>query len=103
MAIIKTGGNHVYVLPLDGSPVRDLTVAGWSGFQTFDWSIDGKGFFIGNKRGDGLDSTLLFVDLNGKPHPLWQQKSPPFTWRVNLLRTAGIWPLLERSSVAICG
>jgi hypothetical protein len=24
IAIIKTRGNHVYVLPLDGSPVRDL-------------------------------------------------------------------------------
>ena len=72
----------MYVLPLDGSPVRDLTVAGWSGFNTFCWSIDGKGFFIGNTRGEGLDSNLLFVDLNGKPHPLWQQKSAPYTWGV---------------------
>jgi Tol biopolymer transport system component len=82
IAIIKTGGNHVYVLPLDGSPVRDLTVAGWSGFNTFSWSLDGKGFFIGNTRGEGLDSNLLFVDLNGKPHLLWQQKSAPYTWGV---------------------
>jgi len=82
IAIIKTGGNHVYLLPLNGSPVRDLTVAGWSGFFGFCWSIDGKGFFIGNTRGEGLDSNLLFVDLNGKPHPLWQQKSAPFTWGV---------------------
>ena len=80
IGIIKTGGNHVYVLPLDGSPVRDLTVAGWSGFNTFDWSVDGKGFFTSNTT--GLGSTLLFVDLNGKPHPLWQQKSAPFTWGV---------------------
>jgi hypothetical protein len=28
IAIIKTGGNHVYLLPLNGSPVRDLTVVG---------------------------------------------------------------------------
>jgi serine/threonine protein kinase len=92
IAIIKSGGNHVYVLPLDGSPVRDLTVAGWSGFNTFCWSVDGKGFFIGNTRGEtplraladpaGLDSNLLFVDLNGKPHPLWYQKSAPVTWGV---------------------
>jgi len=82
IAIIKTGGNHVYVLPLDGSPVRDLTVAGWIGFNTFCWSVDSKGFFVGNTRGEGLDSNLLFVDLNGKPHRLWQQKSAPFTWGV---------------------
>ena len=73
-AIIKTGGNHVYVLPLDGSPVRDLTVAGWSGFIGFDWSVDGKGFFISNTRGEGLDSNLLFVDLNGKPQPVMATK-----------------------------
>jgi eukaryotic-like serine/threonine-protein kinase len=82
IAIIKTGGNHVYVLPLDGSPVRDLNVAGWSGFNTFCWSVDGKGFFIGNTRGQGLDSNLLFVDLNGKPHLLWQLRSAPFIWGV---------------------
>jgi Tol biopolymer transport system component/predicted Ser/Thr protein kinase len=82
IAIIKTGGNHVYMIPLDGSTVRDLTVAGWSGFNTFCWSVDSKGFFIGNTRGEGLDSNLLFVDLNGKPHPLWHQKSAPFTWGV---------------------
>jgi Periplasmic component of the Tol biopolymer transport system len=80
IAIIKTGGNHVYVLPLDGSRVRDLNVAGWSGFNTFCWSVDSKGFFIGNTT--GLGATLLFVDLNGKAHPLWQQKSGPYTWGV---------------------
>jgi eukaryotic-like serine/threonine-protein kinase len=78
IAIIKTGGNHVYVLPLDGSPVRDVNVAGWSGFNTFGWSVDSKGFFIGNTT--GLGSTLLFVDLNGNAHPLWQQKSSYLTW-----------------------
>jgi Tol biopolymer transport system component len=79
IAIIKTGGNHVYVLPLDGSPVRDLNVSGWSGFNTFDWSV-GNGAFINSAS--GLGSTLLFVDLNGKAHALWQQKSAPFTWGV---------------------
>ena len=80
IGIIKTGGNHIYVLPLDGSPLRDLTVAGWSGLNTFDWSVDGKGFFTSNTTGSR--STLLFVDLAGKAHPLWQQKSAPFTWGV---------------------
>ena len=70
----------MYVLPLDGSPVHDLTVVGWSGFNTFDWSVDGKGFFISNTT--GLGSTQLFVDLNGKAHPLWKQESSPYAcWR----------------------
>jgi eukaryotic-like serine/threonine-protein kinase len=79
IGIIKTGGNHVHLLPLDGSPVRDLTVAGWSGFDSFDWSVDGKGFFTSTT---GVGSTLLFVDINGKAHAVWPQKSAPFTWGV---------------------
>ena len=88
IGIIKIGGNHVYVLPLDRSPVRDLTVAGRSGFNSFDWSVDGKGFFICSTTGSGALSTtgsgatLLFVDLNGKPHSLLQEKSSSLTWGV---------------------
>jgi hypothetical protein len=60
------------VLPLDGSAMRDLTIAGWSGLNTFDWSSDGKGFFSSNST--GLGATLLFVHLNGKAHSLLQAK-----------------------------
>jgi Tol biopolymer transport system component len=80
IGIIKIGGNHIYVVPLDKSPVRDLTVAGWSGLNSFDWSVDGRGFFTSNAS--GLASTELFVDLNGKAHSLWQQKSNLRTWGV---------------------
>ena len=80
IGILKIRGNHIYVLPLDGSAVRDLTVAGWNGLNTFDWSVDGRGFFTSNTT--GLGATLLFVDLNGKPHPLLQQKSSSLTWGV---------------------
>jgi serine/threonine protein kinase len=80
IGIIKAGGNHVYVLPLDGSAMRDLTVTGWSGLNSCDWSADSNGFFTNSIS--GLGSTLLFVDLNGKPYPLWQQKSGAETWGV---------------------
>jgi Tol biopolymer transport system component len=80
IGITKSGGNHVYLLPLDGSPVRDLTVAGWNSLNTFDWSVDGRGFFSSTTT--GLGSTLLFVDLNGKAHPLWRQESSYLTWGV---------------------
>jgi hypothetical protein len=75
IGIIKSGANHIYVLPVDGSPVRDLAVAGWSGLNSLGWSVDSKGFFTSNTN--GLGSTLLFVDLNGKPHPLWAQIQLP--------------------------
>jgi len=81
IGILKIGGNHIYVLPLDGSATtRDLTVTGSSGLNTFDWSPNGKGFFSSNAT--GLGANLLFVDLNGKPHTLLQQKSASFTWGV---------------------
>lgn len=60
--------------------MRDLTVTGWNGLNSFDWSANGKGFFTSNTT--GLGAALLFVDLNGKPHPLWQQKSNSLTWGV---------------------
>jgi len=55
-------------------------VTGSSGFNSFDWSADSKGFFISNRT--GLGSTQFFVDLNGKSHPLWQQRSSFLTWGV---------------------
>ena len=81
IGIIKSGGNQIHVLPLDGSPARELTVAGWNGLNSFDWSADSKGFFASNTTGQG--AALLFVDLNGKPHLLWQQKSSDRTWGVS--------------------
>src|SRR5438067_12510004 len=43
-----------------GAARRDLTVKGWTGFNSLDWSADGKGFFIGNLSGGS--ATLLYVD-----------------------------------------
>jgi hypothetical protein len=80
VGIVKIGGNHVYVLSLDGSVMRDVTVTGWSGLNTFDWSPNGKGFFTSNATGSG--ATLLFVELSGKSHSLLQQKSSSLTWSV---------------------
>jgi len=80
IGIVKIGGNHIYVLPLDGTEMRDLTVSGWNGLTTFDWAASGKGFFSSNST--GLGATLLFVDLMGKAHSLLQQKSSSLTWGV---------------------
>jgi hypothetical protein len=39
-----------------------------------------RAFFASNTT--GLGSTRLFVDLNGKAHALWQQKSNSLTWGI---------------------
>ena len=80
IAILKGGENQIHVLALDNRAVRDLTVKGWAGFNSLDWSSDGKGFFIGNLSGGS--GTLIYVDQAANAYPLWHQKSTTGTWGV---------------------
>ncbi|HEX7424855.1 MAG TPA: protein kinase [Terriglobales bacterium] len=80
IAILKGGENQIHVLALDNGAVRDLTVKGWAGFNSLDWSSDGKGFFIGNLSGGS--GTLIYVDQAANAYPLWHQKSTTGTWGV---------------------
>ncbi len=80
IAILKGGENQIHVLPLSGGAVRDFTVKGWTGFNSLDWSPDGKGFFIGNLSGGS--ATLIYVDQAANAFPLWHQKSTTGTWGV---------------------
>ena len=80
IAILKGGENQIHVLPLSGGAVRDFTVKGWTGFNSLDWSPDGKDFFIGNLSGGS--ATLIYVDQAANAYPLWHQKSTTGTWGV---------------------
>jgi len=52
----------------------DVKIEGWNAFYSFDWAIDGKGFFVSSGMLAG--STLLHIDLQGRVHPLWHQDYP---------------------------
>jgi hypothetical protein len=80
IAILKAGENQIYVLPLSTGVVRDHIVKGWTGFNSLDWSSDGKGFFIGSLSGGS--ATLIYVDQAANADPLWHQKSTTGTWGV---------------------
>jgi eukaryotic-like serine/threonine-protein kinase len=80
IAVLKGGENHVHVLPLGNGAVRELAVKGWTGFNSLDWSSDGKGFFISNLSGGS--ATLIYVDQAANAYPLWHQKSTTGTWGV---------------------
>jgi serine/threonine protein kinase len=80
IAILRAGENQIHVLPLNSGVVRDVTVKGWTGFNSLDWSSDGKGFFIGSLSGGS--ATLIYVDQADDAHPLWHQKSTSGTWGV---------------------
>jgi eukaryotic-like serine/threonine-protein kinase len=80
IAILKAGENQVHILELDSGVVRNLVAKSWTGFNSLDWSPDGKGFFIGNLSGGS--ATLVFLDQAGNVHPLWHQRSTTGTWAV---------------------
>ena len=74
-------GNRIRFLNASGQPVRDMTVDGWEGFNSLDWAVDGKGLYVGSwtpKTG----ATLLYIELNGKTHPLWRQHGNFRTWGI---------------------
>jgi Tol biopolymer transport system component len=73
--------NRIRLLPLAGGAPRDLVVNGWYGFNSAPvWSPDNKGFYVGASSPRG--ATLLYIDLNGRASPVWDQKGSPMTWGV---------------------
>ena len=92
IAIVKAGENQIHVVTLSSGAVRDLAARVWTGFNSLDWSPDGKGFFIGNLSGGS--ATLLYVDQAANVYPLWHQKSTTGTWGV---------PSPDGSKLAILG
>jgi eukaryotic-like serine/threonine-protein kinase len=68
------------LLPLDGTPPRDIEVKGWAGFNSVDWAADGKSFFVSSMSPTG--ATLLHVDLEGNAIPLWDQRGGWRTWAI---------------------
>jgi len=49
---------------LDGSQ-RDVEVKGWNSLNHVNWAADGRGWYVSSEL--ALASTLLYVDLGGKP------------------------------------
>jgi serine/threonine protein kinase len=73
--------NRIRLISLSGQPGREITVQGWSSFTSLDWAADGKGFFVSTNRSGRL-STLLYVDLLGNAHSLWQVRNFQATWAI---------------------
>jgi eukaryotic-like serine/threonine-protein kinase len=68
------------LLPLDGTPSKDIGVKGWAGFNSVDWAADGKSFFVSSQS--PTSTTLLHVDLEGHAIPLWDQPGGFRTWAI---------------------
>jgi serine/threonine protein kinase len=72
---------QIHLISLAGQPPRTITLKDWDNLLSLDWAADGKGFFISSNPAGHL-STLLYVDLAGNAHSLWQVKNYGGTWGI---------------------
>jgi serine/threonine protein kinase len=70
IATTKTPAGPIDILSLRGRPVQPIRVKDWSNLLEFTWAADGKGLYVvAGLRGGHV---LLYVDLQGNAHPLWE-------------------------------
>jgi serine/threonine protein kinase len=73
--------NRIRLISLSGQLKREIAVKDWNSFTSLDWAADGKGFFVSSNP-TGRLSTLLYVDLLGNAHSLWQVRNFQATWAI---------------------
>jgi Tol biopolymer transport system component len=73
--------SRIRLLSVTGAPAREIIVKGWNSLTTVDWAADGKDLFVTSSP-TGRTSTLLYVDLKGTAHPLWQVSSILPAWAI---------------------
>jgi eukaryotic-like serine/threonine-protein kinase len=71
---------RIRLLSMKGEPERDIVVKGWAGFNSVDWTADGKFLLVSSQS--PTSSTLLRVDLEGHAIPLWDQRGAWRTWAI---------------------
>jgi len=81
LGTFSASNNRIRLMSLSGQPTREITVKDWNSFTSIDWAADGKGFFVSSNR-TGRVSTLLYVDLMGNTHSLWQVSNFQATWAI---------------------
>jgi eukaryotic-like serine/threonine-protein kinase len=77
----SAGDSRIQMISLSGRPTREIAVKGWNSLTSLDWAAEGKGFFVSSNP-TGRLSTLLYVDLMGNAHALWQVKNFQATWAI---------------------
>ena len=79
--ILGAANERIRLLSLSGQPTRELIVKNWSGFNSLDWAADSQGFFVSSNPA-GLRQSLLYVDLAGNAHQIWQVNFVWPTWAI---------------------
>jgi len=71
--------SRIRLLSLGGAE-RDVVVHGWNGFQSLDWSADGRGLYASSQSAQA--TTLLYIDLDGHARVLRQKPGTLKTWGI---------------------
>jgi serine/threonine protein kinase/dipeptidyl aminopeptidase/acylaminoacyl peptidase len=81
IAVTKAGDKRIRLLSISGQPTREIVLKNWGSFSSVDWAADSKGLFV-TSNPTGWKSSLLYVDLAGNAHELWQVKSTQPSWGI---------------------
>ena len=68
----------IHILSLRGQPRQDIRVKGWTGFEEIAWAANSQGLLVAHSIPGG--AALLYVDLQGNAHVLWQQHGGTSTY-----------------------
>jgi DNA-binding winged helix-turn-helix (wHTH) protein/Tol biopolymer transport system component len=71
---------HIRVFDLPSRSIRDVTINGWTGFQSIDWAAHGEGWYVSSRSADG--AVLLYIDIEGRARVLRSQTGSFGTWGI---------------------
>ncbi len=80
IAFLPDNEGRIRILHLMDGSMTDVSVTGWSGFQSMDWAADGKGFYVSSQSASS--STLLYINLVGQARILREQLGNFQTWGI---------------------
>ena len=70
IAFTLTPSSPIQIFTVQGQPIQKIRVKGWSNLLECHWAQDGKGLYVvSGTRGDHV---VLYVDLQGNAHRLWE-------------------------------
>ena len=76
-----SSANRIRVVDVADRKEEDIRVRGVKSLVSLHWAADGKGFFSGESL-PNASVDLLYVDLKGQSHRLWNQPGGLTTWGV---------------------
>lgn len=71
---------RIRLVSLNGAPERSLSLHGWPGLASIDWTADSKGLWA-TTSGD-KENVLLYVDLQGNARAAWRPKGMIVGWAI---------------------